>query len=428
MSVPQPPLPDGSLQQESGFLLWAWETLGWPVSQPSKSVWIVQVPAEFQARLGAEARLEASEKAAADPDPALLTATFDALQQLGDVVHAAPACQPTSVHQLTPRLFDAYTVEGGHVRLGGCSLDEYPLIRVTRLKCPEAGKGASCLEHTYATPEGNAVDLQLLESLHAERLVPVDRSLRVTCSQLEEWLATARRLQPEPDKAASSVTTLIWCKYLRCKLIFEIGDAREELPFTCWAQWLIDGHVSPPPFRCPRSQRESYQVVATDDGHVTVPEAVVVCEQTGRRVLETGVSVCEITHRRVLSELVQTCPVSNQRVLISEMVRCGVCGQLVSPQAVRGEVCLACQNPQKMRRNDTLLARIWGEYPALERWAGWRFAETETAYILTARAMLRRLVVVLDKQSLEPRYLAETKWPSRKWAPIPQKLWQQILE
>ncbi len=431
MSALQPPLSDDSFRAEWDFLAWAWNTLGWPVSRSARGNRIVRLPPELHDQFGPQVQAEAPASATEKPDPKLLAATLRALQQLDEVVHAAPACQPTSVHQLTPRLFDAYTVEGGHVLLGGCSLDDYPLIRATQLKCSRNGSNGRRLEHTFTTPEGQIVDPQLLASLRVDRIVPVDRPPRVPPAQLESWLAAARRLQPEPhtnQPSTASLTTLIWCKYLRCKLIFEIGDAREDLPFTCWAQWLIDGQVSPPPFRCPRTQRESYHVVATDDGQVTVPEAVVVCEQTGRRVLETGVSVCEITHRRVLSELVQTCPVSGQRVLISEMARCNMCGQMVSPQAVFGELCQACQNPKRLHRGDTLLARVWGEYPALERWSRWRFAEIETAYILTARWLFRRLVVVLDKQTLEPIHLAERTWPSRRWSPIPQKHWQQILE
>jgi hypothetical protein len=431
VTILQPSLLKDLSTEGSDFLRWAWAALGWHVEcRPDGSSWL-HLPPMLQAEFGDRIPIRTGEAAAGETDEALLIATLQSLRQLGDAVHAAPACQPTSVRQLTPHLFEAYTVEGGRVRLGGCTLDDFPLIRMTRPGRSGVGGPSWRLVHWYTTPDGQAVDPQLVQSLHVDHLVPLARPPRLLPGQLNSWLSAARRQSPPDeghDPLEPPLMTLIWCKHLHCKLIFEIGEARGDLAFSTWAQWLIDGQVSPPPFRCPRSHRESYRVVATDDGQVTVPEAVAVCEHTGRRVLESGLTVCEITQRRVLAELVQTCPVSGQRVLVSEMVTCAVCAQAVSPQAAIGGSCHACRSLKTVHHDDAVMARLLGEHPALEQWSRWRMAETQSAYILSGSSLFRRLLVVLDKESLDPIRLAESSFLSRRWSPIPRQQWRHYLD
>ena len=59
------------------------------------------------------------------------------LSAAGKPMNAVPAAQPQGVHELSQRLFDTYTVDQGNVHLGGCTLDDRPLLRLTFLEQEE---------------------------------------------------------------------------------------------------------------------------------------------------------------------------------------------------------------------------------------------------------------------------------------------------
>ena len=52
------------------------------------------------------------------------------MESTSNLIHLAPADQPSSVHQLTDRLFGAYTVDDGKVHLAGCRLDDCLFLRL----------------------------------------------------------------------------------------------------------------------------------------------------------------------------------------------------------------------------------------------------------------------------------------------------------
>jgi hypothetical protein len=203
-------------------------------------------------------------------------------------------------------------------------------------------------------------------------------------------------------------------------LLFEIGQGRGETTFQGWAQSLVSGAVAPPPFRCPQTGRQSYHLVATADGRVTVPEAIAACEESGQKVLESDLETCEITGRRVLPQFLATCPVSGKRLLPAVMVACAQCQQNVSPHSVREGLCQACRSLQPVSREDPKLARVLGEYTHLDQWPRWRMAETATVYIVRGSSVLRHLLLVLDKDTLEVAHLAEGFRFSRKWRAVPE--------
>ncbi len=223
------------------------------------------------------------------------------------------------------------------------------------------------------------------------------------------------------------LATVIWCKLAVGKLLFELGDSSAEKPFGLWAQQLADGVAKPPPFRCPATGRESYHVVATDDGRITVAESIASCECSGRRVLDSDLEICAVTGRRVLGEYLQTCAVTGERVLADKMVTCGQCCQEVSPRAVSGGRCRACRSLQGVARDDPRLARILGEYPKLDRWSRWRLAETVDVYVLTATSLFRRLLLVLNKESLEATHVAEGFRLAGDWSEVPPSQWDEFL-
>jgi len=416
------------IEEIDHFLTWCWAALGWEVASDESGVSWLRVPEPLRVDLGGCEAIPVSATASANTP-----SWKDILQVLGKLdraAHAAPACQPTSVHQLTPRLFDAYTVEAGRVMLGGGTLEDLPLLRATGLvRSADSGEPLR-LVHRFITIEGQPVENKLLASLHLDDLAPLRRPPRLPPGELPTWLATAHMHLPAAapgERIEPLVVTVVWCKYFRCKLTFEIGDARAELPFSSWAQWLIDGDVSPPPFHCRHSDRESFHVVRTDDGLITVPEATAVCEQTGRRVLETSLATCELTGRRVLRDLLAACPISGQQVLASELVTCAMCGQPVSPKSMAGQQCHACRALRNVRRDDPRMAIVFGSHPKLEQWSRWRLSETATVYILRGSSFFRQLLVVVDRESLDPLRLAESTFLSRRWSPIAPELWHEYL-
>jgi hypothetical protein len=353
------------------------------------------------------------------------------LKRLGPVVHAAPRGQPVSIHELASALFAPYRVEGGSVRLSGCSLEDQPLLRYTYGVRSRDADGGLRLEHVYASPQQQAIEDDLLAALRVNDLTPlVARPPRLPDEQVAAWLAHGERQTPRlagDRRADFLLTTVIWCKRASGKLLFELGESSAERSFDLWAQQLVDGTALPPPFRCAATGRESYHLVATDDGRITVADAIARCEHSGRRVLDSELETCAVTGRRVLGEFLRVCSISDECVLSGELVSCTQCRQEVSPHAISGGRCRACRSLQPVTPDDPRLARILGEYPKLDSWPRWQLAETASVYVLTARSLLRRLLLVLDKESLEALRVAEGFRLTRHWPEIPPAQWDEFL-
>jgi len=354
------------------------------------------------------------------------------LQAWGPFVPAVPRHQPVSVHQLAPHLFAPYRVTGGTVRLSGCSLEDHPLLRYTYLVRRDNGEAAARLVHVDASPRPEPLEPALSASLRLDELAPrLVRPPRVSDDQLGAWLSygeqQAALLTTADRRAEFVVAAVIWCKRASGKLLFEFGDRSAERPFDAWAQHLVDGVATPPPFRCPVTGRESYHVTATDDGRITVAESIACCECSGRRVLDSDLETCDVTGKRALAEFLRSCSVTGERVLADQLVRCTQCSQEVSPHAILAGRCAACRSLQPISRDDPRLARILGEYPKLDRWTRWRLAETDAVYVLTASSLLRRLLLVLDKESLEASHVAESFRLGRDWPEVPRAQWAEFL-
>ena len=61
---------------------------------------------------------------------------------------------------------------------------------------------------------------------------------------------------------------------------------------------------------------------------------------------------------------------------------------------------------------------IVGEHPGLDRWNNWQLAETQHVYIVRANSLLKRLLVVVDKETLAVRHLASASRISSNWLPL----------
>lgn len=452
MNEPQPtppvdrgprPLEEPAATQR--FWLWVLATLQLPVRQTAAGGYEFSVPLEQRADFGGREVVSftwepAVGEAAAGTDNRAEVLTVGAplgaqllarLKRLGMVVHAAPRGQPVSIHELAPHLFTPYRVEGGSVRLSGCSLEDRPLLRFSYAVHNGGGEGGLRLAHVYASAHQLPVEDELLAALRVDDLIPFEgRPPRVSEPDVASWLALGER-QGAPlggeRRAEFLLTTAIWCKRASGKLLFELGDSTAERSFDLWAQQLVDGAVPPPPFRCAATGRESYHLATTDDGRITVVESLARCAQSGRRVLDSELEACAVTGQCVLSEFLSTCSVCGERVLAGELVTCAQCRQQVSPHAVTGGLCRACRSLQPATPDDPRLARILGEYPKLDRWRRWQLAETARVYVLTARSLMRQLLLVLDKETLQAARIAEGLRLARDWPELPPARWDEFL-
>ncbi len=347
------------------------------------------------------------------------------MPQLCPLVHVAPAVQPKSVAEIADILFPAYRVEDGRVSLAGCALEDRLVLQLIY------AWGNQRLE-VYLNREGKEIDGQPIaqggSSAQGEELKLVSLPGQPDDPQAD-WdrlLAAGSRIAEErlPADASAALESCraIWCKYVEGKLRFAIGGVSTDLPFFGWTLAL-----GPPPFVCPHTGAATFRLAATDDGRIAAAEQIEACAETGRRMLGTELVRCEVTGRRVSRELADACPISGRRLLRSEMVRCVSCHQRVSPQVIEREQCAACRRSKAVKKADPRMARLLHEHPALDRWRRWRMSETARVYVVVATGWLKRLLVVVDKETLELRHMATGSRLSHGWAGVEPAQYVYVL-
>jgi hypothetical protein len=336
------------------------------------------------------------------------------------VVHLAPADQPTTVHQLTERLFGAYTVDGGTVHLAGCHLDDRPFLRLG-VRCGDD------FREIYLDTQGRDVAGDQIAALGMRETARLEKPPKEATSEIRRLAELGTRLAGEriPREAASEPVevAVLWCKFAEGKLRFTVDEHTADLPFAGWARAL-----TPPPFVCPRTGRSTFHLAATHDGQIVPADAIELCAETGRPMLAGDLVTCSATGRRVCAELVKTCPICGQPVLRRKMVKCRMCRQRVSPAVTERKLCSACRQLRPIKKADPRMARLLDEHPRLDRWRGWRLSETATVYILAASGWLRRLLLVVDKESLEIKVLATGNRLARGWQIIRPTQYRFVLQ
>jgi hypothetical protein len=491
------------------FALWAAERLGLEIGHDEQGRFWLDVPLAareaFEGRDRVQFTFERDLYAAshdqdlelAAPGSRILTWLIERVRELGNVAHAAPADQPVSVHEISGRLFAAYTLDGGAARLAGCTIEDRLLLRFTYRLRLEGLEPRDELVDLCLADDGALVPAEQQRDLGMDSVVPIELPPRLSASQLE-WLVeagqqaaeahrlkaeeramadmTPRRQQEErqlseyfaktrsdvaeqlageltPEERAAIeeqltsldsqlqrrlaslqeryavharmelvATTLVWCKQAAGKLRFSFGQQSADLPFTGWARTL-----AAPPFTCPHTGTVSTHLAMTDDGRISVAQEIESCGQSGRRVLRRELIECSVTGKRVLPEFISTCPVTGEPLLSDELAQCGECRQLVSPQALAGGRCLACRKRESVKPTDARLARVFGEHPLLDRWRNWSLAETRSVYNLTAAGLVKRLLIVLDKETLAVRHVATGTRFGSAWTPVEAERFEQVI-
>jgi hypothetical protein len=80
-----------------------------------------------------------------------------------------------------------------------------------------------------------------------------------------------------------------------------------------------------------------------------------------------------------------------------------------------------------VHKDEPRVARVLGQYPKLDHWRGWKIAETAQVYVLTAVAGLTRLLLVLDKHTLEPLRVCTASRLLAGWSELSQVRQKEIL-
>lgn len=408
------------------FMLWLLAALGCKCRREDETIVVEFVPDSLRPKIGGDAALKLEFPATGAIDQAsvvtldspIIRSLIDELKATQIVGRAAPADQPESVREVSQRLFDAYTVDGGSVHLGGCTLEDRAVLRVTYVDRSDAAKVKPRLRHHFVTLSGEPLSTSLVESLGLKHLVPLTRSIRMADDQRERWkhiAETAIKGLVQGNESDVLLTTVVWCKFAEGKLAFVIGDATTAIGFSGWAQLFVDGSEKPPALVCESYPQGSHHLAATDDGRIVPFEAVVTCSESGKRVLSGDLETCQATGSKALPEFFVSCPTSGARVLRTSLVACATCQQMVSPTSCDSRQCSGCRSLAKVSKNDPRMARVLDEYPKLDRWPRWKLAETNAAYVLVASSLAKRLLIVIDKHDLEVLRLAKGSYFSTKW-------------
>src|SRR5436190_4710574 len=186
--------------------------------------------------------------------------------------HVGPAQQvprqlAPSVAELSARLYAAYRIDGGSVRLAGCTIEPQPIVQA----------GARCNGNAievYMLPTGEALDANTIDELGLRDLVPADRAIRIAPAAAEQLTALGRqsvaaecrKLGREID-ANTGFVNIIWSHWAAGKLRFTIGNEFVELPFADWASRL-----KAPAWICPHSGQATFHLAADDDGRTVAAE------------------------------------------------------------------------------------------------------------------------------------------------------------
>lgn len=325
---------------------------------------------------------------------------------------ASPAKQPAAVHEFAQKLFDAYQIDNGQIRLAGCSLTETPFLRLTRLV-----DGDLAVEHTYFTQQGEAVKHELLDELGLAELRPLgDHPPACTAAEVSRLL---ERVNTAGDDFAAA--TLIGAKRAEGALQFDIGEQCAQINFSGWTASLIA-----PPFHCAASGIDTYHLAALDDGRIVAAEAIETCSESGERVLGVEMVECSETGKRVGPTQVASCPATGKPVLKSKLVECLACCQPTSPAGLQGGVCSVCRGVEPVKATDPLVAPLLEKFPKL---AGYKrlFATVSDGLMrVEGRSWLQRLLVVVRETNHEPVAVA-TRSRFSAWRQLPAAEWPSVL-
>ncbi|MCC7083884.1 MAG: hypothetical protein IT427_02625 [Pirellulales bacterium] len=343
------------------------------------------------------------------------------------VRHLLPRGHAPTIAELSSRLYSAYAVDGGNVRLAGCALELRPIVHLRG--STRAATGPWNQVELFLGDDGLPLASDVQSETIAAECVDGDRPTRFPVAMVGRLIARARWLLEENCRDAGGEldsdaigTEVVWRRFAAGKLRFTIGDCFAEIAFADWVDSL-----QPPPFVCPETGVKTYRIATTDDGRMAAAEEIVACEQSGRRMLRSETVVCSVTRQRIAVDFAEQCPITGEHTRRDRMAVCSICCAKVAPKMMDGSRCDACAAIAPIKKCDPRMCLVLGEHPGLDHWRRWRLAETPQSYVLEGRSLMQRLLVVVDQQSLEVRRLAHRGRFQTGWQDVAMESWKVWL-
>ncbi len=290
-------------------------------------------------------------------------------------------------------IYSLFQVDNGSIKLSGCSIEPKPVLKLKLKSHSEAS------EIIYFTNDGeinhdfaNSLRLDEFEEIADEPTWLKAPSKRAELDQLLELAQT--KLAEDFQRVFQA--TVFWCKHVDGKLTIEIGEQSGFIKFSYWAQRIVDGLDSCPPYLCEYSGKSSYQIVSDDLGNITVPQALKTCEITQKKIVESQIAACSVSGRQVAITELWTCPASGKKLLETFAKKCSKCDQSVSPEAIERGFCIVCRSLNSADPGNPTIGRILENFPVTQSGVGWKESACQSYAVVTCRRRLMRLLFVID--------------------------------
>jgi hypothetical protein len=228
-----------------------------------------------------------------------------------------------------------------------------------------------------------------------EQLAAVDQEYRLRKEELDE------RYRCRVDVRLVNAIILA-TRTIRGTIRLESNGAIARVEFE-----VPSDKLEPPPFVCPVSGRETFSIAFCSSGTLVAAEELAPCAVSGRPYARAHLRECSGTGRTVHPDHLATCDVSGLPVLPEAMTECSECHQRCSPIAVESDTCEACRNRKPVDCSDPDITRAYDRYPKLADWRHVDVAVTPGLFNFALRGIFGRGLLVLDRESLAPRYAAK---------------------
>ncbi len=401
-----PPISDASLRD---FIAWAVTTLGGRIEDTERG-WVFA----FDEDANPWHFVDPIAPSDLSSHPDLIRMLAQRLGRCERLPCAVPRADVQRVSELASYLYQPYHVDGGTVRLAGCTLENRFFFRVTNIK---ESDGSVSLSHAWFDAEGNRVEPEVRSVLGLEELVCPARPIpRQAIPRPPKELGPADA--GDTDTESEIVVAAVAVKWATGKLEFVHQSRSVFVEFAGWAQALRQDPSLLPPYVCPETGQQGYDLLRTATGELTVREAVGQCAVSGEWHLLTNLGTCVVSGLQVARELLEVCPISQELLLAQELTRCQMCGEPVSPLVIAGRRCRACRQTESVAGDDPRLDAIVQAFPEARTLSDWKVAETDTTLIAVGTRWWREWLFVVDRSSLTLRRLARRKRWQRRWQPL----------
>jgi hypothetical protein len=333
---------------------------------------------------------------------------------------ARPLDRPLALHEITPQLFQAYTVDGGQMHVAGCRIEDRVFVVCS---VPDSDDPTRIWQYVV-DDQGHKIAEPLVERLGLLATGPCGgHPPRVSRDQLQhaQQLAQAAVSLAEVERPLHSAV-IVLPRWASGAVEFELGDERARVEFADWA-----ADLSPPAICGPQTGVATYHLAATSDGRLAAFEQLAVSDVTGHRLLKHELVTCASTGQLVEPELTRHCPVSGQASLDSAFAVCDTCGESVSRVALAGGTCRCCRELAPLVRDSTQLAELLRQFPRLAKFRNLKTGQSERVVVIQATGLWQRLLVVTDRETAQPVRVATATALSRSWNVANRSDWPRLL-